>query len=175
MYEKILVALEGKASDDVAISHAIKLALQHSAELTLLEVVTIASDDAGLRHLQLEPGARGWHRRNRATADLSARKRELQPNGLTVQTALIVGERTEADEIADFAERENFELIVMAADGRPWWQRAILGCIADGVHHKASVPTLFVSDGSRREKIAAVQHPITNNAILDSFGTVCVC
>ena len=77
MYEKILVALEGKASDDVAICHATKLALQQPAELTLLEVVTIASDDAGLRHLQLEPGARGWYRKNRATADLSARKQEM--------------------------------------------------------------------------------------------------
>ena len=65
----------------------------------------------------------------------------------------------------------NFDLIVMAADGRPWWQRAFFGGIADGVHHKATMPTLFVSDGSRREKIASKQKPPTLNRLYDSFAT----
>jgi len=34
---------------------------------------------------------------------------------------------------------------VLRADGHPWWQRTLFGCPADGVHRKASVPTLFVS------------------------------
>ena len=65
----------------------------------------------------------------------------------------------------------NFDLIVMAADDRPWWQRAFSGSIADGVHHKATVPTLFVSDGSRREKVTSKQKPLRVNRLYDSFAT----
>ncbi len=175
MYKNILVALEGKTTDEAAIAHATKLALEDSASMTLLQVVTIMGDDGGLRHLQLEPGASGWHRKNRAEANLTALKQRLQSSGITARTALVIGDRSEADEIADFAQKGDFQLIVLASDGRPWWKRAIFGCVADGVHHKATVPTLFVSDGSRREKVATLQHPITHNPIYDSFGSADLC
>lgn len=175
MYKSILIALEGKATDEAAVAHAQVLALQDSVAVTLLQVVAIASDDGGLRHLQLEPGAKGWLRKNRAEANLATWKERMQLGGVTVQTALVIGDRTEADEIVDFAERGEFQLIVMAADGRPWWQRALFGCVADGVHHKATVPTLFVSDGTRRERVAPTQTLVALNPIYDAFGTAEIC
>jgi nucleotide-binding universal stress UspA family protein len=175
MYRKILVALEGKHTDEAAIAYAAALARQASAEITLLQVIAIAGDDAGLRHLQMEPGANGWKRKNKAEANLKTWRQQIQKNGEQVKTEIVVDDRSEADEIVDFANAGRFDLIVMAADGRPWWQRALFGCIADGVHRKASVPTLFVSDGTRREKVASKQQPASLNPIFDSFGDAHIC
>ncbi len=175
MYHNILIALEGKPTDQAAVTYATTLAQQESATLTLLQVVTIAADDAGLRHLQMEPGANGWKRKHQAEARLAALQRQLQNGSVIVETALVVGDRSDADEIVDFASQGNFDLIVMAADGRSWWRRALFGCIADGVHRKATVPTLFVSDGSRREQVTTHQKPPALNPLLDAFGDVHIC
>ena len=175
MYHNILVALEGKPTDQAAIAHATALARQDSATVTLLQVIAIASDDSGLRHLQMEPGANGWKRKNAAATQVATLQQQLQLSGTKVQTAIVVGDRSDADEIVEFASEGDYDLIVIAADGRPWWQRALFGCIADGVHRKATVPTLFVSDGSRREKVASKQKPASLNPIFDSFGDVHIC
>ena len=175
MYHNILIALEGKPTDEAAISHGIQLAVQDSATVTLLQVVAIAADDAGLRHLQMEPGANGWKRKNQAEARLAVLQQRIQSSGVSLKTALVIDDRSEADGFVDFADKGKFDLIVMAADGRPWWQRALFGCVADSVHHKATTPTLFVSDGSRREKVVARQKPATLNPIFDAFGDVHVC
>jgi nucleotide-binding universal stress UspA family protein len=175
MYQKILVALEGKNTDEAAIAYAQSLAMQDSAAMACLEVVGIASDDGGMRRLQMEPGARGWRRKNQAEARLAILQRRMRGSGVSVQTTVIVGDRSEADEVVDYAANGDFDLIVMAADGRPWWQRAIFGCIADGVHRKATIPTLFVSDGTRREKVASKQNAPALNPIFDSFATVDLC
>jgi nucleotide-binding universal stress UspA family protein len=175
MYHNILIALEGNPTDQAAIAHATALAQQDSAEVTLLQVITIASDDSGLRHLQMEPAANGWKRKNKADAQVAALQQQIQPSGANVQTAVIVSERSEADEIIEFASEGDYDLIVMAADGRPWWQRALFGCIADGVHHKTTVPTLLVSDGTRRQRVANKSKPTMVNPIFDSFGEVHIC
>lgn len=155
MYESILVALEGKPSDEAAISHAADLSRQIDAKLTLLRVITVAADGPGGlgKQFQTEPGSNGWRRKNQAEDSLASLDANLEISGLTVETALIVGDRSEADEIVAFAEEGDFDLIVMAADGRPLWQRTLFGAPAEPVQRKASVPTLFVSDGSRRERV----------------------
>lgn len=160
MYKKILIALEGKSTDDAAIVHATALALESHAHVTILQVIQLAQTGGdGLRALQLEPGAWAWRRKNEAEARLAQLEGQLRAQGVDVDTSLVLGERVEADEIVDFASDAQAELIVMAADGRAWWRRLLSGCIADGVHRKASIPTLFVSDGTRRAHIAARQMP----------------
>ncbi len=175
MYQNILIALEGKPTDQAAIEHTTTLALQNAARVTLLQVIAIAADDSGMRHLQMEEGASGWRRKNRAEERVAALERQLRANGLVVEKAIVVGDRSEADEIVDFADGRKFDLIVMAADGRPVWQRILFGSIADGVHRKATVPTLFVSDGSQCEKIVKREKPPALNPILDAFGKADLC
>lgn len=156
MYKNILIALEGKSTDDAAIVHATALALESNAHVTLLRVIQLAQTGGdGMRAIQLEPGAWAWRRKNEAKVRLAQLEGELQTQGVEVDTSIVLGERTEADEIVEFATEAQADLIVMAADGRAWWRRLISGCIADGVHRKASMPTLFVSDGTRRARIAA--------------------
>ncbi len=159
MYKQILIALEGQPTDEAAINHAMILAREISARVTLLWVVAIAAEGpSGLgKQFQIEEGSSGWHRRKKGEEILANLQKRLRLSGLHVETALIIGDRSVADEIVAFAEEGKFDLIIMAADGRPWWQRALFGCPADGVQHKASMPTMFVSDGTRRQKVVTRQ------------------
>jgi nucleotide-binding universal stress UspA family protein len=98
----------------------------------------------------LEVGSSGWRRKNQAEADLSRLERRLGLTGLSVETALAIGTRSEADEIVSYAAENNCDLITMASESRPWYRRWIGGSPANGVYRKATVPTLFVSDGTRK-------------------------
>lgn len=171
MYQNILVALEGKLTDEAAINHAMNLAKETSASVTLLQVITVAADGPGGFGLQfqLELGSSGWRRRNKAEETLAKHKARLRLNGFNIDTVLLVGDRSEADEIVDYADKDGCDLIVMAADGRPLWQRALFGCPVDGVQRKSSVPTLFVSDGTRRKRVARREKEHAN-PIIAAFG-----
>lgn len=166
MDKRILIPLEGKPTDEAAISHAVSIARERPANLTLLQVITIAADGPGGlgKQFQMEAGSSGWRRERRAKELLASLERRLQLAGVAVETALVVGDRSEADEIVVFAHEQGFDLIVMAADGRPWWKRALFGCPSDGVLHKSLVPALFVNDGTRRQRVARREkvagHPV---------------
>ena len=152
MLQRILIALEGKETDRALVSHTKSLAAQTEAEITLLRVIAVADDGGGgLGHqFQTEIGSSGWRRKNQAEADLSELERFLSLEGLRVETALVVSTRSEADEIVHYAAEHGHDPIAMTADGRPWYRRWICPGPASGVLRKATVPTLFVSDGTRR-------------------------
>ena len=151
MYRKILIALEGKESDEAVLAHVKTLAAQTKAEVTLLRVITVADDgDHGWgRQFQLEAGSSGWRRKNQAETHLPQLERRLRQEDLSVETALVIGSRSEADEIVSYAAENGCDLIAMASDSRPWYTRWIGGSPANGVQRKATVPTLFISDGTR--------------------------
>jgi nucleotide-binding universal stress UspA family protein len=175
MYQRILIALEGKETDEAVLTHVKKLAAQTKAEITLLRVITVANDDDGTglaRQWQLEVGSSGWRRKNQAETGLSQVERRLRQGGLRVETALVIGSRSEADEIVSWAAENNSDLIAMASDSRPWYVRWISGSPASGVQRKATVPTLFISDGTRRAPAARTAP--TANSMMAAFGRPCL-
>lgn len=152
MYRKILIALEGKEADEAVLAHVQPLAAQMQAEVTLLRVITIANDDdpTGLaRQFQLEVGSSGWRRKNKAIVYLARLERRLQREGLLFETALVIGSRSEADEIVCYAAEHGCDPIVIPSDSRPWYSRWINPGPVSGVQRKATVPTLFVGNGDR--------------------------
>ena len=171
MYLRILTALEGKETDEAVVAHARRLAAQMDAQVTLLRVIAVADDGGGGlgRQFQLEVGSSGWRRKNQAEADLSKLERRLGLQGLCVETALVIGTRSEADEIVSYAAEDNYDLITMASDSRPWYRRWIGGSPATGVLRKATVPTLFVSDGTRRTPITRAAPEA--NTMMAIFGS----
>jgi nucleotide-binding universal stress UspA family protein len=171
MVQRILVALEGKETDEAVVAHARKLAAQLNAQVTLLRVIMVADDGVGGfgRQFQLETGSSGWRRKNLAEADLSRLERRLGLAGLCVETALVIGARSEADEIVSYAVENKCDLIAMASDSRPWYRRWIGGSPATGVYRKATVPTLFVSDGTRTAPVP--QAAPEANTMMAIFGS----
>ena len=171
MYSRILAVLEGKETDEAVLAHARSLAEQMHGQVTLLRVIAVADDGGGGlgQQFQIEIGSSGWRRKNQAEADLARLERRLGLEGLCVETVLVIGTRSEADEIVSYAAEYNYDLIAMASDARPWYRRWIGGSPANGVYHKATVPTLFVSDGSRR--VPVTQAAPEANTMMAIFGS----
>jgi nucleotide-binding universal stress UspA family protein len=175
MYQNILIALEGKETDGAVVTHVQRLAAQVKAEVTLLRVITVADDDDGTglaRQWQLEVGSSGWRRKNQAETYLSQLERRLRQKGPGVETALVIGTRSEADEIVGYAAENNCDLIAMASDSRPWYARWISGSPANDVQRKATVPTLFISDGTRTAPVARTAPKA--NTMMAMFGSPCL-
>lgn len=150
MYRRILIILEGKESDQALLDHLLALALPLNAAVTLLRVIPIADDGGGGlgRQFQLEIGSSGWRRKNEARAYLSRLERQLGAQGLSVETVLIIGTGSLADQIVRYAAEHDFDLIAMVSHSRPWYKR-LLRSSQDDVLRTATVPTLFVNDSAR--------------------------
>jgi nucleotide-binding universal stress UspA family protein len=171
MYGKILIPLEGKATDEAVLIHVQALAAQTRSEVTLLWVITVADDEAGGLGLQfqLEIGSNGWRRKKQAEAYMPQLERRLREEGLCVETALVISTRPEADTIISYAAENRFDLIVMANDSRPWYKRWIGGSPASGVLRKTTVPALFIVDGTRT---APARHSTPQaSAMMAVFGS----
>jgi nucleotide-binding universal stress UspA family protein len=172
MYQRILIALEGKETDEAVVAHVQRLAAQMNAEVIMLRVITVADDDDGTglaRQWQLEVGSSGWRRKNQAETCLSRLERRLRQEGLRVESALVIGSRSEADEIVSYAAENNCDLIAMASDSRPWYKRWISGSSASDVQRKATVPALFISDGTRTAPVARTAPKA--NTMMAIFGS----
>jgi nucleotide-binding universal stress UspA family protein len=152
MYRRILIALRGKGADQALLDHVRRLATQTAAQVTLLRVISVADDGGGGlgKQFQLEIGSSGWRRRNESEAYLSHLAGQLRQVGLAVQTALVIGTRSEADEIVSYAAEFGFDLLAMMSDSRPWYRRLLRSAQDDDVLRRATVPTLFVGDSARQ-------------------------
>jgi nucleotide-binding universal stress UspA family protein len=171
MYRRILIALEGRRTDEAVLAHAEELAAQMNAEVTLLRVIAVADDGGGGlgRQFQTEVGSSGWRRKNEAETHLSQLAARLRRAGLCAETALVVGTKSEGDEIVVYARENGFDLIAMARDSQPWYKRLLRSPQDDDVLRKATVPTLFVGDGKRKIKAQrGVPRPNPAMAILGS-------
>lgn len=155
MYQKILVVLTGKESDHALLDHAAQLAAQLGAQVTILRVILIADDGGGGfgRQLQLEIGSSGWRRKNEAQSYLAHLADRINRRGLTVETALVIGSRSEGSEIVAYADAQGHDLIVMSSDSLPWYQRLLRRSQSDSVLRAATVAMLFVAKTSRPQPV----------------------
>jgi nucleotide-binding universal stress UspA family protein len=163
MYRRILVALADEERDQALLAHVQQLAMETGAELTLLRVIAVAEGGGGGfgKQFQLEIGSSGWRRKNEAEVYLFRLESQLSRAGMSIETALVIGTRSDGDEIVSYAAEGHFDLIAMAADSRPWYKRLPCGAQDDDVLRKAGVPTLFVGDGTRQVPIKPIV-PRTN-------------
>jgi len=175
MYKNILVVLEGKPSDQFAVNYAVDFAQIYQATITLLRVITIMGDGPkGLgEQFQTEIGSSGWRKKRNAIQYLTKFHSNLLSKGLPIETAIIIGDRKQADEILVFAEQGNFDLILMVSDGHSWFKCMLSDCPTDGVLRKARIPVLFVTDG-KRPKRAVSKTVKTNNSIMAMFSESCL-
>ncbi len=175
MYKNIVVVLQGKPSDEFAASYAVDLALTYQATITLLRVITIMGDGPKTlgKQFQTEIGSSGWRKKQNAIRDLSKIQATLLSRGLPIETAIVVGDRSQADEIVCFAEQGDIDLIVMVSDGHSWLKCLLSDCPADGVRRKARVPVLFVNDG-KKWKDVAIKSCENSNSFMAMFGEPCI-
>ena len=140
MYKRVLIPLDGSALAEQALPHAIAQAKHFQAELILLRVVEPFAHVRGMALADLEQIKQQTHTwaheyLERITAD-------IQQQGVSVQKVTIDGRPHTG--IAEYAETNLVDLIVMSTRGQSGLSRWLMGSVADRVVRGATVPVLLV-------------------------------
>lgn len=139
IYRKILVATDGSESVRKAVEAAIKLAKISEAKLYAVYVIASGGHsvpipkDAGFERATLE------YFRTEGKEATAYVEKSGEVAGIEVESIILEG--NPAEEIVDFAEKNDIDLIVMGTLGRTGIQRFLLGSVAENVvrHSKKSV------------------------------------
>lgn len=132
MFRRALVPLDGTHFSEEALSHAEWLG-RRGVRLTLVRVVPTANE---------VPAARQY---------LDRRAAPLRTRDSTVATVVV--EATDpAIAIAEFAEQNGIDLIVMATHSRSGLQRMIQGSVADKLMNATTIPVLLIRPLSEAER-----------------------
>lgn len=147
LFERILAPVDGSEAGRPAFEVADQLAVQLGAELQILHVVpplpapVVGPYGGHMPAFNWEDTLRAMEKQGEAIVE-HALKLAKAPR---VKTALLKAQtRREADVIVDFARDSRADLIVMGTHGRTGLERLLLGSVAEGVAHHASVPLLLV-------------------------------
>lgn len=134
-YRNILVALDGSPDADAALRHAVTLARDQNARLTLLSVVprTPVPTGAGVAP---PPDLTGDH------DSLLREAVETVPDDVGVTTKLEHGDPAAA--ILERVEEGPCDLVVMGSHGHSRVHRALLGSVSQRVLKNATVPVLLM-------------------------------
>ncbi|ALP66240.1 MULTISPECIES: universal stress protein [Paraburkholderia] len=145
MYSRILVALDGSDTASRALDTALKLAVEHGAQLLplyVIDVPVIAYDAPGfdpsiIRDAFEEEG-------KRISSDARAR---LEKRGVT-GTPQVVEVTPPGEDVAHrinaMAAQWHADLIVMGTHGRRGFRRLVLGSVAERVLRSAACPVLMI-------------------------------
>ena len=131
-YHHVLVALDDSPAAACALRHAVGIALDQHARLTLVTVVPsppIRVAAAGIAPVTLLAEMQ---------AEASARLRALAssaPEQLSLTTVVREGEP--AEEILALLDEEPFDLLCMGARGRGWLATTVLGSVSAAVLHQS--------------------------------------
>ncbi|HEY7322624.1 MAG TPA: universal stress protein [Candidatus Binatia bacterium] len=141
MYHRILAAVDGSYTSNVALQEALKLAKEAKAKVHLVHVIDVTPgpesgfNSESLRRMVREEG----NELLKTIADLASEA------GVDADTEMLEGIRRKFSKaIANEARRWKADLIVMGTHGRIGIARLVLGSVAEGVLHDAPVPVLLV-------------------------------
>lgn len=145
MYERILVAVDGGDSADLAMTQAIGMARAFHADIKLLYVVDDSEffDTAGMADtaMVLSQLVQGGER----ALDLAAER--CSQAGVTCIKELVerpLGRGNISETIVERADTWPADLIVMGTHGRRGMRRVIMGSVSEGVVAQTSKPVLLI-------------------------------
>ncbi|MCL0037509.1 universal stress protein [Thermodesulfovibrionales bacterium] len=149
MYKKILVPLDGSELSERAISHVKTVAFGcHNPEVILFRVVEFTEEVYKEIYKEMGKIGEGWQEEARKEAEaetvayLSMIADAMKQEGVIVQTDVISGKP--AEEISNYAHKNEVDLIVMSTIGRSGASRWVFGSVADRVIRHVKVPVLIV-------------------------------
>lgn len=144
IFTKIMVATDGSDAAKKAVDSAVRLAQLNKAKLYTVHVV--APGEAKIT--QHDPRDAEWtkHMKEHLMAQGREATHYVETAGkiVNVEVEPVVLEGNPADEIVNFAEKNDVELIVMGTLGKSGVQRFLLGSVAENVVRHSKVPVLVV-------------------------------
>jgi nucleotide-binding universal stress UspA family protein len=142
MYKRLLVPLDGSKLAEIALPYAEEMARHLGSEIILVNV------RAPAEYID-KPEQREYLTVMAAKTEQNIKKSTDKPQGEKVKVASVVvgspGLLTHpAEQILDYAEKENINLIVMATHGRTGIRRWALGSTANNIARAFKCPILLV-------------------------------
>jgi nucleotide-binding universal stress UspA family protein len=148
-YHRILVAIDGSADAEAALRHAVDLARDQNALVTLLTVAPPQATPVGAA-TSAPPDLLGFHER------LLREATDSIPADIGVTTRLERG--NPAETILRMAA-EGHDLVVMGSHGHSRVHRALLGSVSERVLKASPVPVLLMREGSPKP-VKASETPV---------------
>jgi len=148
MYDRILVPLDGSKLAECVLPHVEKIAKDCKVkEVILLRVCespSILSDYPASMPLSWEEHVDQitTHAQQQCSLYLGNAEKQLRDLGLNVRSDSRFGNA--ADEIVDYAAKNEVDLIIMASHGRSGLTRWAYGSVADKVFRSTCTPILMV-------------------------------
>jgi len=138
MYKKILLAVDGSDHSMRSTKEAAKIATL--SETCLIEMIFVADFSKTKNEI--------LHAHDKEELELSRRKKlmpfeeELKANDLSYKVVIMHGEP--APVIIEYANKENFDLLVIGSKGKNPLQEAMLGSVSHKVIKRVHCPVLLV-------------------------------
>lgn len=160
MFKKIMVPLDGSELAECVLPHAESFinACQASS-ISLVRVIqpapTLYDDTAAISNISREKMVENTRRieeerRTSAMEYLEGVASRLKREGVELKTEVLVG--SVADSLADYTEKNQIDMILIATHGRSGISRWVRGSIADRVLRFARVPVLMVRAGGSSDE-----------------------
>lgn len=139
-YRNIVIATDGSENSQRAISHGIEIAKLSGATVHALYVV----DTTSFTSIPMDAGWEAMYEilRGEGEKAISEVKELGETSGVEVREVLLEGHPS--NEIIDFAEKNNADLIVVGTLGKTGLDRFLMGSVAEKVVRGSKVPVLVV-------------------------------
>jgi nucleotide-binding universal stress UspA family protein len=169
MYKRILVAVDGSKTSDVALAEGLKLAKEQHADLRLLHVADVtppAAIDAVAGQSSYIDYDLFRDATLKAGRDVVRRAESVaRAAGVGVESAVIEASAHDiSSSIVDEASRWRADLVVIGTHGRSGLERLVLGSVAESVARHAPVPVLLVKAEAASKKRPRERKPTSRRA-----------
>ena len=147
MFKRILVAVDGSPTSELALQTAIRLATALQAQLRIVHAADIANINQDAEFPNRSRMAESIIKNGQDI--LSSAEASAVSAGVAAETMLITIDTLKKripEFIAEYAETWPADLIVIGTHGRRGLARLVLGSVAEGVARVASKPVLLVRE-----------------------------
>jgi len=138
-FTKILAPFDGSKYSEKAFEKALEIAEKFESKLTAMTVIqSKTTDSAGMSLTRMQE----IQDEQEEAAILMLKKLEGRAKDKNVSFSIkIIYNPSSSDAIVDYADANNFDLIVMGSHGRTGFRKIVLGSVASGVvgHAKCAV------------------------------------
>lgn len=142
MYKKIVVAVDGSNTGNLALFEAIRLAKEQNAELRIVHVF----DETALSFSKRYPNAVELQKTfiDAGKDVLTEAKNTAQQQNIKAETIFLESLKGISKELADYAKKWPADIIVMGTHGRSGLDRLLLGSVAEKLVRLSEVPVLLI-------------------------------
>lgn len=137
-YQRVLLPIDGSSYSHLAVSHAIRLADEHSEIIILTVMPEVPNTIGGSTHREIER-----EDKQKARSIIDPVCEQVSAEGLTCKPVVVMSNHP-ASAILHVAKENNVDVIVMGSRGRSTLEELVLGSVTHQVVSETALPVLVV-------------------------------